>query len=420
MRVYKAVYKDPEGNKKQTDKWYLDFYDHLRRRHMLAGFTSKRPTEELGRNIEILISCRIANQSLPPETQRWIEGLPKSLLKSFTKWDLIDNKRIEGMRPLQEHILEWKQSIIATNKTEKHAEQQYYRVKKVFQLCKFTYWHEISASKLQLEVAKIKRTVKVRHKDHEKKGLREKVVGDAAQNTKIYFLKACKQFCKWMVMDNRASQDPLRCLKAELGPQKRKAALEPDELRRLLAHAEKAGNIQGLTGYQRSILYRVAAETGLRASELKALKVKDFDFKDKMVRLSGQFTKNRKDAELPLRDPTIDKLKEFFRGQNPDDKAFVMPCISNCARMMRTDLEDAKITIHEDRGTVGFHSLRHTFGSMLAASGVHPKTAQQLMRHSDINLTMSRYTHVFRGQETQAINSLPDLDTNEQVYSNAG
>jgi hypothetical protein len=35
---------------------------------------------------------------------------------------------------------------------------------------------------------------------------------------------------------------------------------------------------------------------------------------------------------------------------------------------------------------------------------------------------MSRYTHVFRGQETQAINSLPDLDTkpgNEQVYSNA-
>ena len=32
------------------------------------------------------------------------------------------------------------------------------------------------------------------------------------------------------------------------------------------------------------------------------------------------------------------------------------------------------------------------------------------MRHSDINLTMSRYTHVYRGQETEAINALPDLD----------
>lgn len=55
-------------------------------------------------------------------------------------------------------------------------------------------------------------------------------------------------------------------------------------------------------------------------------------------------------------------------------------------------------------------SLRHSFGSMLAASGVHPKTAQKLMRHSDINLILSRYTHVFRGQETKAINAFPDLD----------
>jgi hypothetical protein len=56
-----------------------------------------------------------------------------------------------------------------------------------------------------------------------------------------------------------------------------------------------------------------------------------------------------------------------------------------------------------------FHSLRHTTGSLLAASGVHPKVAQSLMRHSDINLTMSKYTHTLTGQEAQAVNSLPDL-----------
>ena len=42
-------------------------------------------------------------------------------------------------------------------------------------------------------------------------------------------------------------------------------------------------------------------------------------------------------------------------------------------------------------------------------SGVHPKVAQSLMRHSDINLTMSRYTHVLRGQESKAVEALPDL-----------
>jgi len=44
-----------------------------------------------------------------------------------------------------------------------------------------------------------------------------------------------------------------------------------------------------------------------------------------------------------------------------------------------------------------FHALRHTTGSWLAANGVHPKVAQAIMRHSDINLTMSRYTHTLKG-----------------------
>ena len=56
------------------------------------------------------------------------------------------------------------------------------------------------------------------------------------------------------------------------------------------------------------------------------------------------------------------------------------------------------------------HALWATAASLLAASGTHPKVAQSILRHSDINLTMSRYTHVFRGQETDAVAALPDLD----------
>ena len=50
-----------------------------------------------------------------------------------------------------------------------------------------------------------------------------------------------------------------------------------------------------------------------------------------------------------------------------------------------------------------FHALRHQAGTLLAASGVHPKVAQSIMRHSDINLTMSLYTHTLHGQESQAV-----------------
>ena len=55
------------------------------------------------------------------------------------------------------------------------------------------------------------------------------------------------------------------------------------------------------------------------------------------------------------------------------------------------------------------HAFRHQTGSLLAAAGVTPKVAQQLMRHSDIKLTMDIYTHVMTGQERAAVDSLPNL-----------
>jgi len=78
--------------------------------------------------------------------------------------------------------------------------------------------------------------------------------------------------------------------------------------------------------------------------------------------------------------------------------------------MIKADLKAAKISyVDNARRYTDFHSLRHSTGSLLAAAGVHPKVIQSIMRHSDINLTMSQYTHIFRGQESKAVEGLPDL-----------
>lgn len=80
------------------------------------------------------------------------------------------------------------------------------------------------------------------------------------------------------------------------------------------------------------------------------------------------------------------------------------------AEMLKADLVEAGIPYVDESGRYAdFHALRHTTGSLLAAAGVHPKVIQSIMRHSDINLTMSRYTHIFRGQESEAVAKLPDL-----------
>jgi len=62
-----------------------------------------------------------------------------------------------------------------------------------------------------------------------------------------------------------------------------------------------------------------------------------------------------------------------------------------------------------DAGVADFHALRHAFITNLARAGVHPKIAQDLARHSDINLTMSRYSHTVLAEQAEALAALPDL-----------
>lgn len=54
-----------------------------------------------------------------------------------------------------------------------------------------------------------------------------------------------------------------------------------------------------------------------------------------------------------------------------------------------------------------FHSNRHTFITTLERSGVSPRTAQSLARHSDIRLTMGVSTHIELHDQRTAIESLP-------------
>jgi hypothetical protein len=49
------------------------------------------------------------------------------------------------------------------------------------------------------------------------------------------------------------------------------------------------------------------------------------------------------------------------------------------------------------------------FISNLAGSGVHPKLAMELARHSTITLTMDRYTHVGLLDMNAALESLPGI-----------
>ena len=58
-----------------------------------------------------------------------------------------------------------------------------------------------------------------------------------------------------------------------------------------------------------------------------------------------------------------------------------------------------------------FHALRHSFVSLITQGGVHPKLAQNLARHSDINLTMSRYSDTLLRDKAEALDVLPEFSS---------
>ena len=70
---------------------------------------------------------------------------------------------------------------------------------------------------------------------------------------------------------------------------------------------------------------------------------------------------------------------------------------------------DAGIPCVEGGFFFDFHVQRHETSTLLAASGVHPKTAQSHMRHGDISLTMTAYGHTLRGQEEAVVEAMPSL-----------
>jgi hypothetical protein len=80
------------------------------------------------------------------------------------------------------------------------------------------------------------------------------------------------------------------------------------------------------------------------------------------------------------------------------------------ARRVEVSPRKWKIEKPDERGrTVDVHALRHTFGTLLSAASVAPRTAQAAMRHSTIDLTMNVYTDPKLLDVAEAMESLPAL-----------
>lgn len=387
MRTYQPTYKDKKtGKYKKISKWWLELSDHNQIVRRFAGFTDRGQTEQLGRQIQRLINYKAAGEQLNPDCSRWLEqDCPRKLRQRLADVGLLDKKKVHAGKPLSEYMDEFKVSITSP----KHARETARKIQRILLACKFQTWLDVCGTAVDGFVRSLNVTPRTKH----------------------HYIAAFRQFSKWMVREGYADRIP--DIKSVKVPIRFERAFELDEFERLLEATFSEPVRYGLTGEQRGLLYWLAVETGLRRGELQTLRPTSFDFQNNTVFVSGENTKNGDDATQTISHELSARIEQYIKAKMPHAQLFNMP--NKTAEMLRDDCRAAKLVIENNIGTFKFHNLRHSCGSFLAAKGVHPKVIQEILRHKDINLTMSRYTHTLRGQVAAAINKMPKFNVKRKA-----
>jgi len=431
MRLFKPTYRvgswskvAAKGPRRTSRRWTVEFKDQHGRQRRQVAFTDKAASTELGNKIERIVVCVRTGKAMDPSLSEWADALPPALRKNLIRWGLLDARSASAAKPLSKHIEDFKQDLKARGNTAEYAETTAGRVDAIREAIGAGHLSELTPARVMEYLARRRITPEPTRAEpvaeNVPKAARKRKLRVLSRATCNHYLTALKVFCRWMVREGRVGTSPvayLRQLKGEADLKHERRALTLEELRRLLEATAKGPTRFGMSGPDRVMFYRMAAETGLRARELRSLTAESFDLNGRppTVTVEAAYSKHRRRDVLPLRPELAVALRAYLTTKAPGAAVFALPHWLKPIKMFKPDLEAAKIAYRtgDDGPVADFHALRHTFITNLARGGVHPKTAQSLARHSSITLTMDHYTHTLVEDEATALEALPDLSAPE-------
>ena len=177
---------------------------------------------------------------------------------------------------------------------------------------------------------------------------------------------------------------------------------------------QEAQRLLNVAPPERRLIYVLALSTGLRRAEMESLTWGDveLDAPQPFLRIRAKFTKNRKDAFIPL----IPQAAEVLRAVRPmgvSGSGAVLPNgVPRNRRALRRDMQKAGIPIMDGNGRkFDLHALRTTCCTFLLEAGVPARLVQEIMRHSDIRLTTKNYADMSRSPLRESMNALAPLVT---------
>ncbi|MEG1186164.1 MAG: site-specific integrase [Eubacterium sp.] len=195
--------------------------------------------------------------------------------------------------------------------------------------------------------------------------------------------------------------------------------------------------IKAICGHPLEALLNTALDTGMRQGELFALTWSDVDFEEMNIRINKTYsyakdlqlkkrigivtapkTKNSiRNIPLPKRTKAVlahhrlQQREMLFRiGMKQDENSLVF-CTVTGSYFDSTNILRRLKTIYKSVGIVDktFHDLRHTYATRLFELDEPPRTVQELLGHSDVNITLGTYTHVLESLKRKTAAKIDQL-----------
>ena len=200
-------------------------------------------------------------------------------------------------------------------------------------------------------------------------------------------LSACRSFYLWLLKRGRIDANPADAIRAPKAARKLPQVLDVDEAVQLVEVATDAP-----LGLRDRALLELFYSSGLRLSEVCALKWADLDFAQGLVTVLGKGSKQRIVPVGSHARNALAALREEAAGQPGD---FVFPGrggaqISSRAVQLRMKKLAAQRGVYK---RVHPHLLRHSFASHMLESSGDLRGVQELLGHADIATTQI-YTHL--------------------------
>ena len=165
------------------------------------------------------------------------------------------------------------------------------------------------------------------------------------------------------------------------------------QIRAILAGAEVRALFEKTDNLKHRLLLKLTYSAGLRRSEVIAIQLADFDWKN--MQLLVRQGKGRKDRYSVLAHSLRPDFDQYMLEHSPEQFLF-------CGRKKGQSLSENSTRWIMDRAIerarikkegVCLHSLRHSFASHLLSIHTDIVTVQKLMGHDDIRTTM-QYLHL--------------------------